>query len=92
MKTTVVEVFHFTDPVKMRKAITNSNAGVKGVIDVRQIKRCQSKLRYPDKKAAVSQLNRLVRRRRGPKPVRAYYCGRCGGWHLTKQEEMENGN
>jgi hypothetical protein len=28
-----VEIFHFTDPVKMARAITNSDAGVKGIID-----------------------------------------------------------
>ena len=45
------------------------------------------KLRYPDKKAAVSQINRLkkARGRHGrPEWLRAYYCEDCNGWHITK--------
>lgn len=51
------------------------------------------KTRYPDKRAAVSQinLNRPNRGRRGrAETLRAYHCEQCGGWHLTKQPLYEH--
>lgn len=50
-------------------------------------RRACGKLRYPDKKAAVTQINRLkkVRGRHGrPEWLRAYHCDDCNGWHITK--------
>ena len=47
------------------------------------------KIVYADKKAVISQLNRLMKKRgrRGrPEYLRAYYCDVCKGWHLTKNE------
>jgi hypothetical protein len=49
--------------------------------------RACGKLRYPDKKAAVTFLNsfRHERGRHGrPEWLRAYPCPDCGGWHVTK--------
>ena len=46
------------------------------------------KVAYPDKKAAVSQMNRLRKvrgRHNRPMALRAYYCRRCDAWHLTKK-------
>lgn len=50
---------------------------------------CQ-KHTYPDKKTAMTALNRRTTGRRKqrhgrPKDLRAYYCEECSGWHLTKQ-------
>lgn len=50
-------------------------------------RRACGKLRYPDKKAAITQINWLkkVRGRHGrPKWLRAYFCDECRGWHITK--------
>lgn len=43
---------------------------------------------YPDKKAAVSAMNVILRdhRRNRPRHLRAYWCDGCRGWHLTKQD------
>lgn len=46
------------------------------------------KMRYDDKKSAITQMNFCLRRRgrhgRAQK-LRAYHCPDCNGWHLTKQ-------
>lgn len=55
-----------------------------------QLERCRSKLRYADKKAAVSQINRLTRghhRKGHHKQLSAYACLVCGGWHLTHRTQ-----
>lgn len=60
---------------------THSRAAL-GLFEVR----C-GKNRYQDKKAAVSEINRLkkVRGRHGrPEWLRAYHCDDCNGWHITK--------
>lgn len=48
---------------------------------------CENKLRYEDKKAALSQRNRILNghRRHRPEDLRAYPCPHCKGWHLTKR-------
>jgi hypothetical protein len=47
---------------------------------------CESKIRYPDKKAARTAINCALRRRRKrPETLRAYACPFCEGWHLTHQ-------
>lgn len=51
---------------------------------------CQ-KMRYPDKKAALSAKNHRTRGRRAtrhnrPKSLRAYPCPDCHGWHLTHKD------
>jgi hypothetical protein len=52
-----------------------------------------NKMNYPDKKAAVSAANlrvcgrRRIRRNR-PEMLRAYFCDRCNGWHLTHKEKL----
>lgn len=56
---------------------------------------CSGKARYSDKRAAVTCLNKLQhpsrhsrrRRSRNAQKLSAYHCNRCGGWHLTHQEE-----
>ena len=45
---------------------------------------------YADKKAAISQMNVVMRRKRNrPEHCRAYYCEVCAAWHLTHLEEIE---
>lgn len=46
---------------------------------------CARKVRYDDKKAAVTQIN-LIQDRRGEQNLRAYPCPSCRGWHLTKDD------
>ena len=47
------------------------------------------KIRYADKKAVVSALNRRLRSKRGPAAGLKYYrCASCDGWHLAKREEL----
>jgi hypothetical protein len=44
------------------------------------------KMSYPDKKAALSELNALHKTgRKKTERLRAYYCSQCSAWHLTKQ-------
>jgi hypothetical protein len=44
------------------------------------------KVSYPDKKAALSELNALRKSgRKKTERLRAYYCAQCSAWHLTKQ-------
>jgi hypothetical protein len=46
------------------------------------------KRRYPDRKAAQSAINLLLRRRGRhgiPEALRSYPCPQCRGWHLTKK-------
>lgn len=44
------------------------------------------KTTYPDKKAAQSARNAVLKRKRNrPKDLRIYRCEHCHGWHLTKQ-------
>lgn len=51
---------------------------------------CGKKLRYADKRAAMSQINLLMKRRRNhPEHLRAYACLYCGGWHITHKEDQE---
>ncbi len=54
-------------------------------VDPRAITSC-GKLRYADKKAALTSRNRILsgHRRHQPKDLRAYFCPACRGWHLTK--------
>ena len=51
---------------------------------------CAAKVRYGDKRAAVTAMN-LALRNRGrhgrPNSLRAYPCPVCRGWHLTKGRE-----
>lgn len=46
------------------------------------------KCKYMDKRAAVSQINRLkvIRASRNAHNLRPYYCNRCNAWHLTHKE------
>jgi len=50
---------------------------------------CNGKRRYDDKKAAVSEINRFRKTRRGahggPEDLRAYACPLCKSWHLSKK-------
>lgn len=48
-----------------------------------------SKVWFPDKAAAGRRLDELATegRRGKPVPTRCYYCGDCGGWHLTTRED-----
>ena len=48
---------------------------------------CGQKTRYADKKAAVTQINWLMRghRRKRPEKLRAYPCPYCRGWHLARR-------
>lgn len=46
-------------------------------------KMCGGKNRYDDKKAAISQINRIMRGRHRVKKLRAYPCPNCRGWHLS---------
>ena len=51
------------------------------------VSRACGKIVYADKKAVISQRNRLMnkRGRHGrPEHLREYYCEVCRGWHLTK--------
>lgn len=50
-------------------------------------KSCEGKRRYADKRAAVSEINFIFKRRHRHRPerLRAYPCKHCGGWHLTKR-------
>lgn len=51
------------------------------------VQRCRAKVYHPDKKAAWTGINYLLRRhlQHGQAPgLRAYHCQVCGGWHLTK--------
>lgn len=55
----------------------------------RRFRECESKRRYADKKAAVSQIN-AHKPNRGrhsrPEYLHAYHCTFCNGWHLSKGE------
>lgn len=44
------------------------------------------KRRYPDHQSAVQALHRFAQSTRARKPVRAYPCDLCKGWHITSQE------
>jgi hypothetical protein len=45
---------------------------------------CESKNRYPTKKAARTAINAAMRRRRKrPEHLREYQCPVCNGYHLT---------
>jgi hypothetical protein len=48
------------------------------------------KVRFPDQRSAAKALElsryRASRERRR-REVRAYFCGSCGGWHLSSQAE-----
>lgn len=50
---------------------------------------CGGKRRYRDHNEAVGALRGISsspwKGRNGKRPGRAYYCGRCKGWHLTSQ-------
>ena len=44
------------------------------------------KVCYPDKKAALGEINTLRKAgRKKTERLRAYYCAQCSGWHLTKK-------
>lgn len=44
------------------------------------------KQRYTTEAGAVNAINEIAREPDGrQKPIRAFSCHRCGGWHLTKQ-------
>lgn len=49
---------------------------------------CANKRRYATKKEIMTQINAFNRHSRGrhgrPECLRAYYCDKCGGWHMTK--------
>lgn len=49
--------------------------------------RCRKK-RFRDRIAALMALEKIQAwgSDRGTKPIRAYHCPHCGGWHLTSQE------
>jgi hypothetical protein len=42
------------------------------------------KTRHPSKKAAVSVIHSRNGFAHDGKQLRAYHCGKCNGWHLTK--------
>lgn len=43
------------------------------------------KHRYPDRKRALSALNRVIKTVKPGYPLRVYKCPKCRGWHLTSQ-------
>lgn len=45
------------------------------------------KLRYENKKAAITAMNRIMgsHRRNRPDHLRTYPCPDCRGWHLSKK-------
>lgn len=47
---------------------------------------CNGKVRYHDKRAALTAKNYRMRghNRKRPDHLRAYPCPECQGWHLTK--------
>ena len=46
----------------------------------------QNKICYKDKRAAISEIRLLQKSgRKNTGALRAYYCSKCSGWHLTKQ-------
>lgn len=48
-----------------------------------------SKSSYPTKKAARTALNKRMRSRRNrPDHLRAYWCPKCGQWHLTHKTHL----
>lgn len=56
--------------------------------EFRDFRMCESKMRYRDKRDALTAVNSF-RRNRGrhgrPNALRAYACPICKGWHLTKK-------
>ena len=53
----------------------------------RRVRSC-GKRRFRDKNEALAALHRItarVSKLAGDKPVRAYPCDYCNGWHLTSQ-------
>lgn len=48
-----------------------------------------AKHRYPSKKDALTAINQRTRghQRNRPRYLRAFYCPRCHGWHLTHQPD-----
>lgn len=44
---------------------------------------------YPNKKAARTKMNQIMkgRRKNRPKMLRCYVCERCGMFHLTSKED-----
>jgi len=67
---------------------SNSDTGEGGPLTPERKRGCSGKHRYPNKKAAITKLNRIMRshRRNRPEHLRAYACEHCAGWHLTKDE------
>lgn len=49
----------------------------------RDKKMCKNKVRFKNEPAAIAALNRINPRRAANKPIRAYRCPRCRGYHLT---------
>lgn len=52
------------------------------------MKRCDQKMRYADRIAALLAAAKLDRQDKPGHPERrAYSCPHCKGWHLTSQEK-----
>jgi hypothetical protein len=49
--------------------------------------RCEWKVQYPRRKAALTAAGMLARFCEGGK-LRVYKCSYCGWWHLTHQESL----
>ena len=50
--------------------------------------RCR-KVRYRDKQLALQVVRHFARNgTRDVKPIRAYQCNACNGWHITSQENI----
>lgn len=56
---------------------------------LKDMQACDRKVRYADKKAAVSQIN-LIRRLGRATELRAYPCPQCAGWHLSKDHHEDH--
>lgn len=51
-----------------------------------------NKITYPLESDAKYEINRIKKSKSKTKPVRAYECSHCGGWHLTSQTKEEYNN
>lgn len=43
------------------------------------------KVRFTSRALAIQRLDEIKKKAKGKRPIRAYPCATCGGWHLTSE-------
>jgi uncharacterized protein YlaI len=44
------------------------------------------KVRFAKRALAIQRISEIAKKEEGKKPIRAYHCKECGGYHLTSAE------